>query len=398
MNNLLILGAGVYQVPLIRVAHDCGYRTVVASIPGDYPGIGLCDEFHPIDTTDSAGIVSLARRICPAGVVTTGTDVALYSLAAACDALDLPGPSTHSAKLATNKKLMKDAFLAEGVRSAKYVEVYSADEAKSIWNTFGTPLIFKCVDKSGSRGIAKAWSGEEAGRACAYALSATNLGYVIAEQIIEGHEIGVDGYVDENGEIAFIAPHDKVVWNNGKTDIPIGHRMNEDFIRNCLSNTDLLGQVKKTTDALEMRSCFFNMDVMLVDGEAWIIEAGVRTGATCIPEVMSAYYGFDFYKTILAASVGSETSFFDSPVVGAAEGRLLFAKQPSVLTGVLESDDSGITVSFDYPIGSLLPGFISGNNRCGQVVGVCESPEQLSFALDEVTKRIEETCFKTVSL
>ena len=398
MSDLLILGAGIYQLPLIKRAQDRGYRTVVASIPGNYPGIEACDEFCPINTTDSAAVVSLARQISPVGVVTTGTDVALPSLAAACDALGLPGPSSHSARMATNKKLMKDAFLKGGVRTARYAEVHSVAEAKSAWDAFDAPMIFKCVDKSGSRGIAKAWSREEAGPACDYALSASDLAYVVAEQLIEGHEVGVDGYVNEDGEITFMAPHDKVVWSNGKTNIPIGHKMSEGFINLCWSKTDLGRQVQKATSSLEMSSCFFNMDVMLVDDEAWVIEAGVRTGATCIPEVIGAYYGFDMYDAILAAATGGEPQFSTVPEVGASEGRLLFAERESVLAKTPVDIGRGILVSFDYPLGSLLPRFVAGNNRCGQMVASGDSSELLSRSLDAAARKIAEECYQPLSI
>ncbi len=394
MSDLLILGAGIYQLPLIKRAHEHGYRTVVASIPGNYPGIEACDEFCPINTTDSAAIVNLARKIKPVGVVTTGTDVALLSLAAACDELGLPGPSPHSARMATNKKLMKDAFLRGGVRTARYAEVHGATEAINVWDAFGVPMIFKCVDKSGSRGIARARSEEEAGLACDYALSASDLDYVVAEQLIEGHEIGVDGYVNGDGEIAFMAPHDKVVWSNGKTNIPIGHKMSEGFISLCWSKTDLEHQVQKAASSLEMSSCFFNMDVMLVDDEAWVIEAGVRTGATCIPEVVGAYYDFDMYDAILAAATGEGPQFSTIPKVGASEGRLLFAENESVLAKLPADVGQGILVSFDYPLGSLLPRFVSGNNRCGQMVAVGDSPELLSRSLDAAARKISEECFQ----
>ena len=39
--TILILGAGVYQVPLIKRARERGLRTIVASIPGNYPAYQL---------------------------------------------------------------------------------------------------------------------------------------------------------------------------------------------------------------------------------------------------------------------------------------------------------------------------------------------------------------------
>ena len=52
MKKLMILGAGVYQVPLIKRAKEKGLYTIVVSIPGDYPGFKLADKIYYENTTD----------------------------------------------------------------------------------------------------------------------------------------------------------------------------------------------------------------------------------------------------------------------------------------------------------------------------------------------------------
>ena len=41
MKKIMILGAGIYQVPLIKTAKKLGLYTIVVSIPGNYPGFEL---------------------------------------------------------------------------------------------------------------------------------------------------------------------------------------------------------------------------------------------------------------------------------------------------------------------------------------------------------------------
>ena len=71
----MILGAGVYQAPLIKTAKEMGFYTIVVSRNGNYPGIALADVFLNIDTTDSANILIAAKQFKIDGIVTTGTDV-----------------------------------------------------------------------------------------------------------------------------------------------------------------------------------------------------------------------------------------------------------------------------------------------------------------------------------
>ena len=46
MKKIMILGAGIYQVPLIKTAKRMGLYTIVVSIPGNYPGFALADKVY----------------------------------------------------------------------------------------------------------------------------------------------------------------------------------------------------------------------------------------------------------------------------------------------------------------------------------------------------------------
>lgn len=396
--SILILGAGVYQAPLIRKIQEHGYRAVVLSTPGNYPGIALADEFLPINTTDEQGVVEAARAHDACAIITTGTDVAMRSLGATCDALGLAGPSYETSRRATNKLDMKSAFEKERVRSARFSFARTESEALHAWNELRGSLrehavMVKCPDRSGSRGISIAQSAEEVTRGLRSALEASICGYAIIEDFIVGHEIGVDGYVDKRGDVTFLAPHDKRVLSNGHTDVPVGHLMNAMLVSRLLSKTDIEEQAALTARALDMRGCFFNMDIMLDDEDrAWVIEAGVRAGATCIPEVIGGYYGFNYYDAMLDAALGGQPTFPELPLRGAAEGRLLVtpreahaaAFDPMGALAPLESRHGiKLTACVDYAPGEPLPRFQNGTSRIGQVIGTGADPAVLAKALDE---------------
>ena len=54
--KILILGAGIYQVPLIKKAKEMGHFVMVASIRGNYPGFTFADKCVYLDTTDREAI------------------------------------------------------------------------------------------------------------------------------------------------------------------------------------------------------------------------------------------------------------------------------------------------------------------------------------------------------
>ena len=80
MKKLMILGAGIYQVPLIRKAREMGLCTIVVSIPGNYPGFALADQVCHLDTRDREGILKAAREAGISGICTAGTDVAVAAV------------------------------------------------------------------------------------------------------------------------------------------------------------------------------------------------------------------------------------------------------------------------------------------------------------------------------
>ncbi len=107
MKKIMILGAGIYQVPLIKTAKRLGITSVVVSIPGNYPGFELADKVYYEDTTDYETILEIAKKEQIDGIVTAGTDVAVITIGKVCDELGLCGLTFDAAKIAANKILMK---------------------------------------------------------------------------------------------------------------------------------------------------------------------------------------------------------------------------------------------------------------------------------------------------
>ena len=388
--TVLVLGAGVYQLPLIDRYRSKGFSVAVASIPGQYPGIGRADEFFPIDTRDCEALEELARELGVCAVATAGTDVAMRSLGRLCTALGLPGPSEETAILSTNKYLMKEAFKKGGVRTSEFIKLDKV-ESTNFKRLLTCPFMVKCVDSSGSRGIAKIDAMSDLSRAVEDSLAVSRLDYCIAEGFVEGAEIGIDGYVDQMGDVVFLTAHDKVVYDNGLTNVPIGHRISSDFL-NGIAQTDAYDQAQLAVDSLCLKDAFFNMDMILSDGKGWVIEMGARVGGTCIPEVIGSYFGFDYYDKILEASLGARPSFQGNALKNATEGRLVYARERSVIANAFDRVDAFMSVSSDYPVGTVVDGFLNGSDRIGQIVGHGKDAEELSQCIDAELAHIQNAC------
>lgn len=134
MKKIMILGAGIYQVPLILKAKEMGLYTLVVSYPGPYPGFALADECLYLDTRDEAGILKAAREKEIQLICTTGTDVAIRTLGYVASHLSLPGLSVKSAYIVTDKLLMRNAFCKTNMKgSIPFCRVTSLAEARAFF-------------------------------------------------------------------------------------------------------------------------------------------------------------------------------------------------------------------------------------------------------------------------
>lgn len=390
--KLFILGAGIYQVPLIKKAKDMGLYTIAASCPGPYPGLAIADQALLIDTRDGEALQKAAVRESIDGICTSGTDVAVRSLGLLCDSLGLAGLPLTAARILTDKYRMKEAFCKGGVSTPVSIQVFSFQEALKAFGRLTPPVIVKAVDSSGSRGVTRADSSEELAAAYERACLATRKDYVLVEQFVTAHEIGVDGFIS-GGEVTLLLPHDKFVYTTKEgTSLPEGHH----FPFHCSQETEgeIRRQICLAVRAVGMNQCAFNTDVLITDqGEVFILEIGGRAGATCIPELITLYSGVDYYEQIIRNALG-EVPDFSSQTRRPAMAKLLFSPLPGILTqadyAFFEGlQEKGIFVSLDYSPGSSLPGVHDGTDRIGQVIMQTDCPATLDQVLAQVRSHIK---------
>ena len=211
MKKIMILGAGIYQVPLIRTARRMGLYTIVVSIPGDYPGFALADKIYELNTRDKEAILAAAEKEQIDGICTSGTDVAVSTIGYVCEKMHLSGIPYEAAEILTDKAKMKDAFRQGGVSAADGMRVRSAEEAQKAAEQLGYPVVVKRVDSSGSRGITVVEHSGQIEEAYENARNGSARDYVLVEKFLRGTEIGVDGFV-QNHKLVFLAPHTKFVY------------------------------------------------------------------------------------------------------------------------------------------------------------------------------------------
>ncbi len=387
MKKLMIMGAGIYQVPLIKKAKEMGIHTIAVSIPGKYPGFAVADEVCHINTVDYDAVLKVAREKQVDGIVTAGTDVAVITIGKVCDELGLCGLSFEAAKIASDKMLMKECYEANGVRTARFRKVHFEDDLEEAIRDLEYPLIFKAVDSSGSRGITRVNTKEDIPGAVAAVKATTRKDYYIVEEFIIGEEFGAQAFV-YGGKLQFVLPHGDYVFV-GDTGVPVGHFAPYNLSEEVLQ--DVFNQTEKAIKAMKLDNCAINADFIMKDQKTYVLEIGGRSGATCLAELVSIYYGFDYYEKIIQAALGEAPSFPQNQAVPNAS-KLLMSDKDGIIRSIANhnaSSENIYEVQFDYTVGDAVKKFHVGPHRIGHVITKGTTLEEATASLDEALKNIE---------
>lgn len=304
MKRVMILGGGYYQLPLIRKSVDLGFYTIVCGIDGNYPGYKYATEWINADTFNKEEILKVATDKKIDSILLCGSDACMPTIGYVCDKLGLIGPTEQATINASNKYLMKERFFEYGVRTANFKKIFSLDEAVQFAEVFNYSVVLKVVDASGSRGIAIIKSKSELYEQYPKVICETKKNYIIIEQFISGKEFGAQSFV-RNGVLTFVMPHGDIVYHSD-TDVPIGHYA-------PFEDGEIIGDVKTQLElcvkSLGIDNTAINADFILHEGKVYVLEIGARAGATCLPELVSNYYGLNYYEYLLRQSLGESFDF-----------------------------------------------------------------------------------------
>lgn len=391
MHKIMILGASYSLVPLIQAARRLGCYTIATSIPGDYPGFSVADESCFCDITKPEEILEAARNDQIDGIATCCMDVGLRSQGYVASTLGLPGPTWEGVQICTDKSRMKEAFRKGQVNTAAYLKVCSREELEKACETLRFPVMIKAVDQMGGRGMSRCDTKEALLKAYQSTMAATGKDYCIVEEFLNGAVFGVEALV-EQGELACFLP----VGNDPNRRNPFFHMGHwapcvelqpyEDKIRE---------QVERVIRVYGAVSNPMDFDMMLMDGEVYVIEATMRAGASCLPELMGIHFGVNYYEMLIRLCLGESVSpYFQrpreerTPVIV----RQLEAKKAGIVEEVIPGTKVGgnlTDLSFNIHKGDRVRPMESGRDRIGQAIVKGDTMESCEALLAEVLERIQ---------
>lgn len=397
MKKLLVLAAGILQVPVIKKAKEMGYYVIAAD--GDPNAIGLqyADKPIVVNITSEEEVLHIARKEQIDGVIHPCSEASMTVMGRINDELRLSGISKNAAFRATNKHMMREAFEKYGSPSPKS---FCFDNANVAWDCFCNELsndaILKPSRNSGSRGIAKIENGisrENFAELFERSKAESRDKTVMLEQFIEGPEFSVEIIV-WNGIVNVLTVTDKIT-TEAPYFVELGHN------QPSIYSSEIVEEIKRAAvsgvNALEVNNCACHAEVKVQDGKAYIMEIGARLGGDFIStELTHLSTGIDMVAAAINCALGIEPCL---EPIAQKHGVCIryFCPMPGKLVSIANTeilnDEHVYLWEIYHKEGDIIPEVTSSLCRSGHLIVTEETPQK---AIDLAEKLISEVCLKTV--
>lgn len=396
MKRLLVLAAGILQVPVIKKAKDMGIYVIAADGDPEAVGLKYADKAIVVNITSEEDVLRVAREERIDGVIHPCSEVSMNVMGRLNDELGLSGITREQAIRATNKHLMRETFEMGGAPSPKSILTENSEDAwKHLQNDFSTDGILKPSRNSGSRGIAKVSRDmDKADFVKAYdiALNESRDQSVLIEQFIEGPEFSIEIIV-WNGNVNVLTVTDKKT-TGAPHFVELGHNQ-----PSCFSAADV--ETLKTAavagvKALGVNNCACHAEAKMMDGKAYLMEIGARLGGDFIStELTHLSTGVDMVAAAINVALGVEPDLNPKEEPKGVCIRY-FCPTPGKLVNIsnteILADPRVYLWEIYHKVGDEIPEVTSSLCRSGHVIVTEKTPQK---AIELAERLINGVVFKT---
>lgn len=391
--RLLVLAAGILQVPVIKKAKEMGIYVIAADGDPDAVGLKYADKAIVVNITSEEEVLKVAHEEHIDGVIHPCSEVSMNVMGRLNDELGLSGITREQAIRATNKHLMREAFEKGNAPSPKSILTENAEDAwMHLQNDFSTDSILKPSRNSGSRGIAKVSRDmDKADFVKAYdiALNESRDKSVLIEQFIEGPEFSIE-IIIWNGKVNVLTVTDKKT-TGAPHFVELGHNQ-----PSCFSATDV--ETLKTAavagvKALGVNNCACHAEAKLMYGKAFLMEIGARLGGDFIStELTHLSTGIDMVAAAINVALGIEP---DLNPKEESQGVCIryFCPKPGKLVSInnteILKDPRVYLWEIYHKVGDLIPEVTSSLCRSGHVIVTEETPQQAISLAENIIHNVK---------
>lgn len=275
--SVMIFGAGLNQLELIREAKALGLVTVVVDPQEDPPGKAEADHFCRIDGHDYESTKAAAARYGVSGIVTGQMEKPLRLMARLAEEMGFVFNSPEVTERCLDKWLMKQSLTVHRVPCARGILVKPGEEIRlPEWMSF--PLIIKPRDAFSSRGVYRCDDRAAIDTFISESRSFSSTGDVIIEEFLSGEEYSVES-LTFNGETTVVQFTEKYITPYPRT-VELGHL--QPPAMDMATKMEVSAVVRRALSALGVMNSASHAEVMVTESGPAIIEVGARLGGDFI--------------------------------------------------------------------------------------------------------------------
>lgn len=385
--KILILGANNFFIDIIKEAKKLNLRVIAIDKNKNSVAKKFADEFHNIDFSKTKEVIKLARQKKINGIITHQSDAGVYSVGYVNNNLKLKGPNFKISKICSKKSSMRKYFFGHIDQPNFFIAKNDKDIFNRI-NNFIFPCIVKPTQGSGSRGVYIIKSKQELNKLKKKIKSFKSNEFIV-EEFIEGIEFGSQVLVI-NGKIKKIFTHNDIFLDN-KIPVPIGHSFPSKIDKNKIG--ELKVNIEKIVKKLKIDNAALNLDFIIGNNKKiYLIEIGLRCGATCLPQLIRYHSGINWERLIVKMAMNlrikKEELFqkYNRPVAG----EILLSKRSFKLKNYFfpKKNKNIIKIELDKKPEFKVNKFQNGTDRFGYIITKGKKIDEAESICKKIKKKI----------
>lgn len=203
----IVLGGTNPHRALISSLKERGYYVTLIDYLENPPAKALADLHIQESTLDKKKVLEIAKKMKVSLVISSCVDQAYVTACYVGEELGLSIPFSYQTSRTTSEKItMKQTMLKNRIPTANFV--VTDDSKNPNLEDLNYPLVVKPSDTNGSKGVRKVDSKDLLEKSIKEALLVSRNKKIIAEEFMEGIEIGVDCIIS-NHKAYIITTHQK---------------------------------------------------------------------------------------------------------------------------------------------------------------------------------------------
>lgn len=330
--KIAIIGASYLQKPLVLKAKELGHETHCFAWEEGAVCKDIADYFYPISILDKEEICKKCQSLNIEAILSIASDAAVPTVNFVASTLNLISNADSTSVITTNKYEMRKCLFQKNISSPRFLLIKKGHEYDL--TNLKWPLIVKPTDRSGSRGVQKINSPQEAQIAIANAQSESFNQDAIVEEYITGKEISIET-ISWKGKHYILAITDKVT-----TDAP--YFVELEHHQPALLSSAIQEKVSALTinalNALNIQYGASHTEIKITpNNELYIIEVGARMGGDFIGSTLvQLSTGYDYLKGVIDIALGH----FETPILqqNKFSGIYFLSKETEYLKSIIQEN------------------------------------------------------------